>query len=83
MRKEILRMCVVTKERLEKRELLRIVKSKDGEVLIDTTGKLNGKGAYIKKDKGILEKAKKSKALDKALNCAIPDNIYEEIEKYI
>jgi len=83
MRKEILRMCVVTKERLEKRELLRIVKSKDGEVLIDTTGKLNGKGAYIKKDKGILDKAKKSKALDKALNCAIPDNIYEEIEKYI
>lgn len=83
MKKIPLRMCVVTRERLEKKDLLRIVKDKDNNVFVDITGKLNGKGAYIKKDKSVLEMAKKSKALDKALGINLSNDIYEEIEKYM
>ena len=56
-RKIPLRSCVVTGEKLDKRELLRIVRSKDGEVKVDLTGKMNGRGAYIKRDVKVLEEA--------------------------
>lgn len=82
-RKIPLRTCVVTKENLPKQELLRIVRNKDGEVKVDETGKLNGRGAYIKKDIEILEKAKKSKILEKKLECEIEDSIYDEIKRII
>ncbi len=82
-RKIPLRTCVITREKLEKRELVRIVKNKEGEVFIDLTGKQNGRGAYIKKDLEVLEKAKKSKALDRHLEITIPDDIYEKLEKII
>ncbi len=78
-----LRSCVVTKEKLPKQELLRIVRNKEGEVKIDSTGKMNGRGAYIKKDVDVLSKAKKSKTLARCLEVDIPDSIYEEIEKII
>lgn len=78
-----MRSCVVTREKCEKRELLRIVKDKDGVVSVDLTGKMNGRGAYIKKDLEVLEKAKKTKALEKHLETSIPDSIYESIEKII
>ena len=58
-----LRTCVITKELLPKKDLLRIVKNKENEVAIDLTGKLNGRGAYIKKDMEVLEKAIKTKIL--------------------
>ena len=74
-----LRTCVITKELLPKKDLLRIVKNKENEVAIDLTGKLNGRGAYIKKDIEVLEKAIKTKILDKKLETTIPDEIYEEI----
>lgn len=77
-----MRTCVVTKEKLPKQELLRIVKFEE-VVSVDPTGKKNGKGCYIKKDKEVLEKAKKSKVLDRALETVIPDEIYEEILKEI
>ena len=83
MKKIPQRMCVVTKEKTDKRNLLRIVKTKDNQILVDLTGKQNGKGAYITKSKEVLEKAKKNKALDKALKITIPDSIYEEIESII
>ena len=83
MKKVPLRMCVVTRNREEKRNLLRIVKTPTGKIEVDTTGKLNGKGAYITKSKEVLEMAKKNKALDRALDLEIPASIYEEIEKYI
>ena len=54
-RKIPLRSCVVTGEKLDKRELLRIVRSKDGEVKVDLTGKMNGRGAYIKRDLAVLD----------------------------
>ena len=59
-----LRTCVITKESLPKKELLRIVRTPEMEVKVDETGKLNGRGAYIKKDLLVLEKAKKSKILE-------------------
>ena len=78
-----MRSCVITHEKCEKRELLRIVKDTDGVVSVDLTGKMNGRGAYIKKDLEVLEKAKKTKALEKHLETSIPDSIYESIEKII
>lgn len=74
-----LRMCVVTRERFEKRELLRVVRTPDGNVLIDETGRMNGKGAYLKKDLEVINKAKKNKILDKALEIEVPGSIYEEM----
>ena len=78
-----MRSCVVTKEKLPKMELLRIVRTPEGNVLVDTLGKLNGKGAYIKKDMEVLQKAKKSKVLERLLEVQISDAVYEEIEKII
>ena len=71
-----LRSCVVSKEKLPKQELIRVVKNKENEVFIDLTGKANGKGAYIKKDLAILEKAIKSKALEKHLETKIENSKY-------
>ena len=62
-----MRTCVVTKEKLEKRELLRIVRTPNKEIIIDLTGKANGRGAYLKKDKEVINKAKKSKIIDRIL----------------
>lgn len=78
-----LRSCVVTREKLPKQELLRIVRTTEGEVKVDLTGKLNGRGAYIKKNLETLEKAKKSKALDRHLECQVSDTVYEEIKEVI
>jgi hypothetical protein len=78
-----MRMCSVTRERFPKVELLRIVKTPEEEVKVDLSGKLNGHGAYIKKDLTVLEKAKKTKALARALEIEIPESIYEEIESII
>ena len=83
MKKVPLRMCVVTRNREDKRNLLRIVKDQENNVFVDVTGKQNGKGAYVTKSKEVLEMAKKNKALDRALECEVPESVYEEIEKYI
>ena len=78
-----MRSCVVTKEKLPKGELLRIVRTPEGNVLADVTGKLNGKGAYIKKDIAVLEKAKSSKILERVLETEISDSVYDEISQII
>ena len=78
-----LRTCVVTKENLPKKDLLRIVRTPEGEIKADETGKLNGRGAYIKKDLSVLEQAKKSKVLEKRLECKIEESVYEDIKKII
>ena len=82
-RKIPMRTCVITKESLPKQELLRIVRTPEYDVKVDETGKLNGKGAYIKKDLAVLEKAKKIKILEKRLECKIEESVYEEIKKII
>lgn len=78
-----LRTCVVTKESLPKQELLRIVRTPEHDVIIDESGKANGRGAYIKKDLEVLEKARKSKILEKKLEITIEDSVYEEIKNMI
>ncbi|MEG1495672.1 MAG: YlxR family protein [Bacilli bacterium] len=78
-----LRSCVVTRERLPKGELLRIVRTPNNTVEIDLTGKLNGRGAYIKKDLLVLDKAHKSKVLERHLEISIPEEVYTNIRELI
>ena len=78
-----LRKCVITGEQHPKGEMFRVVRTPEGEVKVDETGKLNGRGAYIKKDIEVLEKAKKTGILAKRLECVISDEVYEEIRKII
>ena len=78
-----MRTCVVTKENLPKKELLRIVRTPDGAIEVDESGKMNGRGEYIKKDLEVLEIAKNKKILEKKLECKIEDSVYEEIKKIL
>lgn len=82
MKKIPMRTCVISHEKLPKKDLLRIVSTSDG-IIVDETGKVNGHGVYIKKDKDVLEKAKKNKILDRVFNFNISDSLYDEIEKII
>ena len=82
-RKIPMRSCVVTREKLPKLELLRIVKTTDDNVVADISGKINGRGAYIKKDIAVLDKAIKSKILERQLETTISSEVYEEIRKII
>ena len=82
-RKIPMRSCIITKEKLPKADLLRIVKTPDGKILPDLSGKLNGRGAYIKKDIDVLEKAKKSKILDKIFETEITNDIFDDIKEII
>ena len=83
MKKIPMRSCVVTGEKCEKKELIRVVRDNTGCVFIDSTGKANGRGAYLKKDIEVINKAKKNKILDRRLEVEVPTNIYEELEKMI
>ena len=79
MKKIPMRRCVATGESLPKKELLRIVRTPSGEVIIDESGRQNGRGAYLKKCKEALELAIKRKSLVRALECEIPDEIYAKL----
>ena len=79
VKKTPMRTCVVTKEKLEKKDLIRVVRTPDGEVVIDLTGKKNGRGAYLKKDALVFAKAKKSQVLDRILEVKVNDEVYEEL----
>ena len=83
MKKIPLRTCVISKEKLPKSELIRVVRTPDGSIVIDPTGKANGKGAYLKKDKEVFEKARKTKIMNKLLEVNIPDTIYDELNNYL
>lgn len=74
-----MRSCVVTREKYPKGELIRVVRTPEGSVVVDTTGKLNGRGAYLKKDLAVFEKAKKSKVLDRHLEVSVDDSLYEAL----
>jgi len=84
-RKIPIRSCAVTNEKLPKLELLRVIRTPEGEVIIETDerGKTNGRGAYLKKDIEVIEKARKTKVLEKKLEVKIPDNIYDDLGKMI
>lgn len=83
VRKIPMRSCVVTREKYPKQELIRVVRTCDGNVVVDITGKQNGRGAYLKKDLSVIEKAEKSKVLDKHLETTVPKEIFEELRNIV
>lgn len=78
-----MRTCVVTKGKYPKMELIRVVRTPLGEVIIDLKGKANGRGAYLKKDIDVIEKARKTKILSKYLEVEIKEELYDELKKLI
>ena len=75
------RMCVGCGEMKPKKELVRVVKTAEGEISLDRTGKKNGRGAYLCKSEDCLKQAIKSKGLERSLKVAIPKEVYEALEK--
>ena len=75
-----LRTCLITRERLPKNKLLRIVKTKNQGVIFDSTGKMNGRGAYIKNDIQVIKKAKQKKLLSKHFETDVHVSLYETLE---
>ena len=82
-RKKPVRMCIACRQPREKKELIRIVKNSDGAVSVDTTGKAQGRGAYICPSVECLEKAYKSKALNRSLECAMTEEVFSELKRVI
>ena len=81
MKKVPLRMCVGCGEMKDKRELTRVVKSKEGEISLDPTGKKSGRGAYICPSLECLKKARKSRRIEKSFATKIPDEVYDALEE--
>ena len=82
MEKKIpLRRCIGCSEMKDKRELIRVVRTTEGEITIDFKGKTNGRGAYVCKNKACLEKACKSKSLERAFNIKSPLEVYDSLMK--
>ena len=81
LKKIPLRMCLGCNEMKPKNELMRVVKDPEGNISLDFTGKKNGRGAYICRSKACLEKAIKSKRIERSFSVAIPNEIYDSLEK--
>ncbi len=79
VKKVPMRTCVVSHEKLMKKDLLRVVRNNSGEVFVDDTLKANGRGAYLKRDASVIENARKTKILERHLECKIEDSIYDEL----
>ncbi|QKY69061.1 RNase P modulator RnpM [Lentibacillus sp. CBA3610] len=77
------RKCVVTNEMKPKKELIRIVRNKEGEVFVDPTGKKNGRGAYLSNDIAVIEKAEKTDILNRQLDTQIDPVIYDELKEFV
>lgn len=80
-KKTPMRMCTGCREMKPKQQLIRIVKTPDGEIKLDTTGRLNGRGAYICKSANCLKKAQKAGALSRAFETNVADEVYAAIER--
>ena len=78
-----MRSCVVTREKLPKQELIRVVRTPEGNVIVDITGKANGRGAYLKKDREVFLKAKQKHVLDKVLETDVKEEVFDELNKLI
>lgn len=75
------RQCLGCNEHKPKMELLRVVKTPEGDILLDFTGKKSGRGAYICRDVKCLKKARKSKRIDSNLGVTVPDEVYDRMER--
>jgi len=76
-----LRQCVGCGERKSKKEMLRVLRTAEDEIVLDATGKKNGRGAYICFSKECLKKARKNKGLERSFKMGIPEELYERLEK--
>ena len=83
VRKIPMRTCIVTKEKYEKKDLIRVVRTPEGKVVVDPSGKMNGRGAYLKKEQEVFLKAKNNKILDRVLETEVSEEVYEELNKII
>lgn len=81
IKKVPMRQCVGCREQKSKRELIRVIRTPEGEVVLDATGRKNGRGAYLCPSQECLQKARKSKALDRSLNTVIPSEVYDALIK--
>lgn len=79
-RKVPLRRCAGCGEQKEKRDLVRVVRTPEGAILLDPTGKANGRGVYLCPRKTCLQKAKKARRLERSLDCAVPEEIWARLE---
>ena len=75
------RQCMGCRERKDKRDLIRVVRQTNGEVSLDFSGKLNGRGAYVCPEEECLKKARKAKSLERSLEVPIPEEVYDRREK--
>ncbi len=82
-RKIPMRTCIVTKEKCEKKDLIRIVKTPEGNIEIDLTGKKNGRGAYLKKDIEVFKLAKQKKILDRVFEKEVDEKIFDELNELL
>ncbi len=76
-----IRTCIITKEKLPKKDLIRIVRTPEGKFEVDLTGKKNGRGVYLKNDIDVFDKAQKNKIFNKVFECIVDDQIYEELRR--
>ncbi|RKQ37520.1 YlxR family protein [Oceanobacillus halophilus] len=77
------RKCIITNEMKPKKDLIRIVRNKEGEVFVDPTGKKNGRGAYLSRDMDVILQAEKSNVLNRHLNTEVSPSVYEDLKKMI
>ena len=78
-----MRSCVVTREKCEKKDLIRVVRTTEGRVIVDLTGKANGRGAYLKKDLAVIEKCEKNKIIERVLEVPIESEIFEQLKDIV
>lgn len=81
MKKIPVRQCVGCREMMPKKELLRIIRTPEDEIILDSTGKKNGRGAYLCKSLECFQKARKTKGLERSLKAVIPEEVYDNLEK--
>jgi predicted RNA-binding protein YlxR (DUF448 family) len=82
-RKIPMRKCIITNERFPKKELIRVVRTPENEVVVDLTGKMNGRGAYLKKDKDVFALARSKNLLAKQLECEVKETVYDELDSLL
>ena len=83
MRKIPMRKCIITNERFPKKELIRVVRTPENEVVIDLTGKKNGRGAYLKKDREVFALAREKNLLAKHLECEVNECVYDDLDSLL
>lgn len=83
MKKIPMRKCVVTQEQFPKKELIRVCRTPDMKVIVDISGRSNGRGAYLKRDLEVFDLAQKRKSLNRALECVVPDELFDELRSLV